>query len=142
LGAKVVAVEPQPSCASILLEAFGGTPGLEIVQEALGSVPGTAQLALSDATTLSSMSRGWVDAVRSSGRFAEYRWSRSIEVPVTTLDALIARHGRPAFVKIDVEGFELEVLRGLSAPLPALSFEFTPEWSDSAEACVEHLGTL
>ena len=44
-----------------------------------------------------------------------------------TLDALIAENGLPAFVKIDVEGFELAVLRRpQTQPLPALSFEFTP----------------
>jgi hypothetical protein len=61
---------------------------------------------------------------------------------VTTLDALIERYGEPAFVKIDVEGFELEVLKGLSRRVPALSFEFTPECADTALACVAHLDSL
>jgi hypothetical protein len=47
-------------------------------------------------------------------------------VVVTTLDRLIAEHGEPAFCKIDVEGFEAEVLKGLSRALPALSFEYLP----------------
>ena len=46
-------------------------------------------------------------------------------VPVTTLDALIERHGVPSFVKVDAEGFEEEVLQGLSRSIKALSFEFT-----------------
>ena len=46
-------------------------------------------------------------------------------MPVTTLDRLIELHGEPAFIKIDVEGLEAEVLAGLSRPVPALSFEFT-----------------
>ena len=54
------------------------------------------------------------------------RWGAPLEVPVTTLDALIERHGLPRFCKIDVEGFEAEILRGLSQPIPLLSLEYVP----------------
>jgi FkbM family methyltransferase len=51
-----------------------------------------------------------------------------IRVPVTTLDAYFAeRGGRPAFIKIDVEGHEFEVLEGaretVSAHRPVLLVE-------------------
>jgi FkbM family methyltransferase len=142
LGARVVAVEPQPECADLLAEAFRGEPRLTIVREALGRSPGSAEMKLSDTTTISSLSPGWIEAVRGSGRFAQFQWDRTVTVPVTTLDRLIEREGRPAFMKIDVEGYEREVLEGLSAPVDALSFEFTPEWLESAFACVAHLEGL
>ena len=49
-----------------------------------------------------------------------------MDVAVTTLDALIARFGVPAFIKIDVEGAEPDVLAGLSHAVPVLSFEYLP----------------
>ena len=101
-----------------------------------------ADLQLCEATTIASMAPAWTKAVQSSGRFAAYHWERVERVPVTTLDALIERYGEPAFIKIDVEGFELEVLKGLSRPVRALSFEFTPECADAALACVERLESL
>jgi hypothetical protein len=61
---------------------------------------------------------------------------------VTTLDELIARYGRPAFCKIDVEGYELEAVRGLSQPIPALSFEYIAAAREIAIHCIGRLTEL
>lgn len=127
LGARVVAVEPQPDCLRVLRLLFGRDPGVTIVPGAVGAAAGRAQLSISTATpTVSSLSRDWIRSVTADRSFAWVRWDRTIEVDVVTLDDLIARHGLPAFCKIDVEGFEAEVLAGLSRPVPALSFECLP----------------
>jgi FkbM family methyltransferase len=144
LGARVVAVEPQPDFARILRLFFGRDGDVTIVPKALGAQPGTARLGISTATpTVSSLSTDWIKTVETDRSFAKVRWDRTVDVEITTLDALIATYGEPAFCKIDVEGFEADVLNGLSRPLRALSFEYLPMAHDAALTVlglVEELG--
>jgi FkbM family methyltransferase len=139
LGAKVVAFEPQKSCADFLQGAFHRNPDFRLVRKALGSTEGFGEMWISNSHPLSSLSTEWIDATRRSGRFANYSWDRKQPVALTTLDQSIREFGRPSFVKIDVEGYEYEVLAGLSEPLDSLSIEFTPEYRALAFRCIERI---
>jgi FkbM family methyltransferase len=138
LGARVIAVEPQPALATTLRLLYGLDGAVTVVESAVGRRAGTVALRLNLANpTVSTASDAFIAAARDAPGWEGQQWTGKLEVPMTTLDALIARYGTPRFIKIDVEGYEAEALAGLSVPVAALSFEFTTIQREVARACVE-----
>ena len=143
LGAKVVALEPQPLCARVVRAIYESDNGVTLVESACGAAPGKLTLRINSANpTVSTASADFIRAADGAGGWEGQVWDQAVEVPCTTLDALIAAHGAPDFAKIDVEGFEDTVLAGLSRPLPKLSFEFTTIQRDVAQRCLDRLASL
>lgn len=143
LGARVVAVEPQPALHRTLRLLHGRDTGVTLLKAAVGRVPGRATMRINTANpTISTLSDAFIEASRGASGWQGEAWPVSAEVEVTTLDALIAAHGRPAFIKLDIEGFEAEALAGLTQPVAALSFEFTTIQRPVAHACLARCTAL
>jgi FkbM family methyltransferase len=143
LGARVIAAEPQPAVVTVLRWLYRRDRQVAIEPVAVGAAEGTTGLRINVANpTVSTASEQFVSAAHGARGWETQHWTRTTTVPVTTLDALIGRHGVPAFIKIDVEGFEAEALSGLTRPVPALSFEFTTIQRDVAAACIARCEAL
>ncbi len=140
LGAKLICVEPQQTCVALLKQYFGKNENVVIVDKACGAAPGMGEISICDeADTISSMSEKWIK----SGRFStEFHWDKKQKVEITTLDMLIEKYGVPVLCKVDVEGFETEVLKGLHKKAGIISFEFTQEFFDDAETCMNLMEAL
>lgn len=131
IGARVVAVEPNPNLAAFIARRYP----VAVEAVALGAEAGEAELRLGRNPGHSTLSPDWVACAPGGDR-----WSGiNVRVRVKTLDDLIVRYGEPAFVKLDVEGYEAHVLAGCHSRLPALSFEYQCAALGIAEVCLEML---
>lgn len=140
IGCKVIAVEPQKKCSDFLKQKFGNK--IELVTKGLSNKSETKTLYISGSSTISSFSKEWIDKVKDD-RFKYYEWNEKVEIEMTTLEHLIQTYGQPTFIKIDVEGYEWEVIQGLKTPINYISIEYNvPENTDKTIQCIEYLHSL
>lgn len=140
-GARVVALEPQAPFSAFLRLTL--PRDIRLVEAAAGGAETVAQMAVSSRhPTVSSLKTGFADEAGSAPGFEHVRWDSAQQVQVTTLDSLIAQEGLPRYVKIDVEGYELEVLSGLSQPVAFISVEYLPGLPDLTLSVIDRLMEL
>lgn len=143
LGARVVAVEPQPGPAWVCRLLHGRDRNVTLLRVAVGATSGSLTLRVNTRNpTVTTGSDDFRRAADGAAGWEGQQWDGELVVPMMTLDDLIRDHGLPRFVKIDVEGFEEQVLMGLSQPAPTLSFEFTTIQREVALACLDRLAAL
>jgi FkbM family methyltransferase len=134
-GLKVILIEPQPEIFEILTTRYKNNSNVIFLPFALGRKAGMASMSISsNAQVLSTFADHWKE-----GRFANIVWDRNLDVKMITLDEIIRDFGVPRYCKIDVEGYELDVILGLSERIGIISYEFTHEFMPIAFDVLQHL---
>ncbi|MBN3925968.1 FkbM family methyltransferase [Nostoc sp. NMS4] len=144
IGCKVIAVDPDPRNIKILKRVFNNNKQITIVEKAVSSKIGAEKIYISEKNSaLTTFSTKWKSFLETQKDRKLSQFSASLqtyEVPTTTLDSLIDQFGTPEYIKIDVEGYELEALKGLSHPIKLISIEANlPEFSEETINGVLHL---
>ncbi len=150
LGARVVSVEPDETSQEILTQSFlkyrlKNKP-VVVVPKAVSEENGTMRMWIdTPGSAVNTISEKWAETLRTdNSRFGErLAFAQWKEVETVSVERLVEQYGSPFFVKIDVEGHELSVLRGMQRPVPYLSFEVNlPEFRSEGLECVQVLGRL
>lgn len=127
LGCNVVCIEPEQKCLDTLRYRYDKNPAVTIIDKGLSEKEGKMILHIQEFRSgYNTLSDKWMNALINSDEDRSENASRFIEeyeVNITTLDNLISQVGKPFYIKIDVEGFELSVIKGLSQPVPFITFE-------------------
>ena len=107
---RVISIEPEPENHSVLQRSIelNDYANIAVLQVALSDRDGTADLQIGSTSGSHTLS-------------PEFNGSRAVSVPTRTLDAVVAdnRLASVDMIKIDVQGFELAVLRGAAQTLTA-----------------------
>ncbi|MEO8166428.1 MAG: FkbM family methyltransferase [Betaproteobacteria bacterium] len=109
--ARFYCFEPQPDVCDKLRHNLSDLRSLKVFQSALGSTDGEVEFHVNSFNQSSSVLR-MLD--KEGGIMAGTRETESLRVPCATLDALLADEvvDAPALLKLDLQGFELEALKG------------------------------
>jgi len=113
--ARALLVEPDARLADGLRKRFASAAGVEIVEAALGSAAGSAEFHLMNAPVFNSFRRPASNLEQMYGQSS--RIKETVNVDVCTLDSLTRETPRVDLLKIDVQGFEREVLSGAELTL-------------------------
>ena len=141
LGANVVGFEPQQECYLYANNRFQNNPKYKGENLAIDTKQGVSVMYIASYHTISSMSQKFIEESKKE-RFQGYNWDNQREVQTDTLDNMIEKYGTPVFVKIDIEGYELNALKGLTKPVNVISVEFNPELCDNTVECIEYIDNL
>lgn len=150
MGARVVAVDPDEENQETLRDKFlrhrWEKKTVVVVGKAVSDKCAVHRMWVDEpGSAKNTLSQKWVDTLRhDESRFGHrLDFAQQREVESITLEDLILMYGIPVFIKIDVEGYEPQVLRGLKRPVPYLSFEVNlPEFREEGLECIDLLGGL
>lgn len=117
---KLVVIEPEPAAFAILQRDLGAVPGIELHNVAIGDRGGIARLKITRDTTGASLLTPRAEMRELIG--SNWTVVSETEVPMTTLDRLLADLSEISLLKIDVQGYEKAVLVGAQESLTKTMF--------------------
>ncbi len=138
-NAAVITIEPNPALYRFLQQKYSNSSLVEVLPNVVSSKAGViVDFFLGDVDTISTAEIDWM----TNSRFSSNTWSEPLKIETVSLDSLISKYGTPTLIKIDVEGYELEVVKGLSTKQGPICFEWAEEQYSKINQTCAHLESL
>ncbi|MEN3369006.1 MAG: hypothetical protein V7609_1149 [Verrucomicrobiota bacterium] len=117
---KLIMIEPGPASFAALQERFGKLPNIELHNIAIGEANGVTTLRVTRDSTGASLLPPRAEMRELIG--SNWAVESEVEVPMRTLDSLLADLTEISLLKIDVQGYEREALSGATETLRKTKF--------------------
>lgn len=136
---KIITVEANEDLYFKLADKYQENKNVVVLNYLVsGSIGEYKDFYISNADQISTASIDWITNSRFSNQFS---WD-SVKVKTITIDSLIKIFGSPTLIKVDVEGYELNVLEGLNQKVGEICFEWAEEEYEKINMCSQHLINL
>ncbi|HUR65062.1 MAG TPA: FkbM family methyltransferase, partial [Chitinophagaceae bacterium] len=147
MGYKVIAVEPEKKALSTLHWRFGRNNNVTILDNGVSDIEKTLTIHIAENRSgLNTVSDKWVESLEKE---KTNRWQKRhafkdhYEIRAITVDQLYKKFGIPYYIKIDVEGYEKNVIKGMTRLPSLISFETNlPEFIEETIECIQHLSSI
>lgn len=137
---KIITIEANPYLCNFLVEKYKNSNSVTVINTVMSeNDEDNVNFYISNADTISTASLDWIN----NSRFTkDYVWYQPLKLKSTSLDRLVELYGNPDLIKIDVEGYELEVIKGLTKKCKEICFEWAEEQYDNVNKIINHLKFL
>lgn len=138
-GCKVISIEPNDELIAHLKNRFHNE-NVEILGFLVSGKSGElVDFYIGNVDTISTASVDWVEKSRF---ISTNSWSSPIKKETISLDDLIKKYGSPELIKIDVEGYEYDVIIGLSSKQNKICFEWAEEQYEAINKTCKYLESI
>jgi FkbM family methyltransferase len=146
MGANVICVEPDKYCCAILTKRFKNkSRSVTIVNKAVSEfIENKTFFVHQEGSAYNTLSEKWATQISQNNQNLEIvSIPQKYEIQTTTINDLISVYGEPHFIKIDIEGYEINALRGLNCKVPFITFELNlPEFRQEGIECIDRLSSI
>jgi FkbM family methyltransferase len=147
MGFEVIAVEPERKALSTIRWRYGHNKKVTILDNGVSDKEATLTIHIAaNRSGLNTVSEKWVDSLekeRSNRWHKKHAFKKKYDIKAVTLNQLFQQYGVPYFIKIDVEGYEKSVIKGMSQLPSFLSFETNlPEFLEETIECIRHIHSI
>ncbi len=143
LSKKIIAFEPSEKLFGYLQKRFRQS-NIEVFNCALGSNISLSEFyEINGNEAYNSLSKKHIETTVTKREISTIELVTRRKVNVEIIETFIKKFGVPVYIKVDVEGYEYEVIKGLKTPVPLISFEANlPEFCEESINIIEYLSTI